>query len=314
MANRLEAVCMKAPGVWVDDLAGLPLIAVNDPAARLLATNLTEPHRIASSYVLEGKLPGGTDLKQEMEKYIEILNNRWALDKRPRLDRWVFALDPSALLHGFQFVQWKFVGLRQTRLLHARIEAELPDDPEVYYGMVKWDAIEPDLTSQKFANKGQSIAAKSRIVPKDIIATFELDLGSLKALALPEDQKKFLLGLALWKIGAFLGNRCAFDARSRQSHPSLHLRADCYLSLVGGQVQVQAEGSGMLKSSYSPNDLMGSLPDKPDFRPLIRELGIEPEDALQDAYRGPVVVVTYEPSRKERRQEAEEEEEAEGDE
>jgi hypothetical protein len=70
----------------------------------------------------------------------------------------------------------------------------------------------------------------------------------------------------------------------------------------------------MLKSSYSPNDLMGSLPDKPDFRPLIRELGIEPEDALQDAYRGPVVVVTYEPSRRERRQEAEEEEEAEGDE
>ena len=62
MANRLEAVCMKSPGHWVKELEHLPVIEVRDAANFLLATNLTEPHRIASSYVMEGKL-NGSDVK-----------------------------------------------------------------------------------------------------------------------------------------------------------------------------------------------------------------------------------------------------------
>jgi hypothetical protein len=154
----------------------------------------------------------------------------WPLDKRKDLERLIFVLDPAALLHGFQFVQWKFVGLRQTRLIHARLEAELADEPEVHYGMVKWDAIEPESTREERANKGQSIAAKSRIVPKAITATFDIDVLGLKSLSLGEDRKKFLLGLALWKIGAFLANKASFDPRSRSTGPSLRLRADCYLT------------------------------------------------------------------------------------
>src|SRR6185437_4228063 len=45
MANRLEAVCMKPPGYWVDELNHLPVIEVRRDGA-LLATNLTESHRI----------------------------------------------------------------------------------------------------------------------------------------------------------------------------------------------------------------------------------------------------------------------------
>jgi CRISPR-associated protein Csb1 len=233
MSNRLEAVCMKSPGVWVDELKGLPLIAVRNKAGDLLATNLTEPHRVASSYVLDGKRAGnGTDLRTIFESKLGLRNGGdfWPLDKREDLEKLVFAIDPTALLHGFQFVQWKFVGLRQTRLLHARLEAELADDPEVHYGMVKWDAIEPESTREERANKGQSIAAKSRIVPKNIIATFEIDVLGLKSLSLEDDRKKFLLGLALWKIGAFLANKPSFDPRSRSTGPSLRLRADCYLT------------------------------------------------------------------------------------
>ncbi len=233
MANRLEAVCMRSPGVWVEDLKGLPVVAVKNKAGDLLTTNLTEPHRIASSYVLDGKRAGEReDVKAKVARKVGLGNDGdfWPLDRRGDLERLVFGLDPAALLHGFQFIQWKFVGLRQTRLLHARLEAELAEqEPEVHYGMVKWDAIEPENTREERANKGQSISAKSRIVPKEIAATFEIDVLGIKSLALKEEQKKFLLGLALWKVGAFLTNKPSFDPRSRQTGPSLRLRADCYL-------------------------------------------------------------------------------------
>lgn len=307
MANRLEAVCMKEPGVWTDDLKGLPMIVVRDSHNNLLTTNLCEPHRCASSYVLDGTIHGGPTMKQLFEKKLGLTQggDSWPLGKRAALERLVFALDPGALLHGFQFVQWKFVGLRQTRLLHGRLEAELADEPEVHYGMVKWDAIEPESTREERANKGQSIAAKSRIVPKEIVASFEIDLLGLKALALDDTEKKFLLGLALWKIGAFLSNKPAFDPRSRQTLPSLRLRTDCYLRYKSisweGDSQTAQVGAG---------DLMQALPDdRPDFDSLLSDaLGVEKDtsgstssgSAGQGAqlYEGPLVEVQYEPKKK----------------
>jgi hypothetical protein len=170
----------------------------------------------------------------------------------------VFALDPAAILHGFQFMQWSAVGLRQQRLLHARMEAVLAGDSDVHYGMVKTDAIEPESSSQKMGNKGQSIAHKARLVPKSINATFEIDVLGLRERCLvgerPEpptarddDQKKqkradalaqnaaaqkFLLALALWKIRQFLADQPSFDARTGQLERALRLRSDCALKLV----------------------------------------------------------------------------------
>lgn len=225
----------------------------------------------------------------------------WPLDKRADLEKLVFALDPAALLHGFQFVQWKFVGLRQTRLLHARLEAELADEPEVHYGMVKWDAIEPGSTREGRANKGQSIAAKSRIVPREITATFELDMVGLKNLALEDVQKKFLLGLALWKIGAFLANKPSFDARSRSTGPSLRLRADCYLR----PKSISWEGDSN-SGEVTTTELMGTLPKVVglDFPGLVdralqdKDQEGTTEEQEESLYEGPLVVVTYEPKPK----------------
>lgn len=293
MANRLEAVCMKDPGVWVDDLKGLPVMAVRDPNGALLTTNLCEPHRVASSYVLEGKTDSGKTLKDIFEEKLGLVDggNSWPMGKRGELEKLVFALDPGALLHGFQFVQWTFVGLRQTRLLHARLEAELADEPEVHYGMVKWDAIEPKATRQERANKGQSIAAKSRIVPREITASFEIDVLGLRSLALDETQKKFLLGLGLWKIGAFLGNKPAFDPRSRQSLPSLRLRADCYLRCTSVSWQADSGGGGI---ETTPDELMKALPEKPDFQKLVADaLPVKKVEKAGQLYDGPVVEVTY---------------------
>lgn len=297
MANRLEAVCMKDPGVWIDELKGLPVIAVRDSEGDLLTTNLCEPHRCASSYVLEAAMNDGRTMKQVFESKLGLKQggDSWPLDKRVELEKIIFGLDPGALLHGFQFVQWKFVGLRQVRLLHARIEAELADEPEVHYGMVKWDAIEPESAREERANKGQSIAAKTRVVPKNIVASFEIDVLGLKSLAFDDTQKRFLLSLALWKIGAFLKNKPSFDPRSRQTLPSLRLRSDCYLRCSS----VSWAGNGG-KGSTTEDDLMKALQRLPALQELVKEVLGEAASGNADKlkYEGPLVNVIYEPKPK----------------
>lgn len=248
MANRLEAVCMTSPGVWREPLSGrLPIIRVESKTSgSLLATNLTEPHRIASSYVLEGEI-NGTTLQTKLEQLLDLKDKgkSWPLDRRERLSETVFALDPAAVLHGFQFMQWEAVGLRAPRLLHSRLEAVLADESEVHYGLVKVDSIEPELSSAKKSNKGQSIAHRARYVPKSIQASFEIDLlalrerslvGELSAssetkVAMNQGAQRFLLSLALWKIHRFLTNGPAFDSRTGETMGALRLRTDCSLAV-----------------------------------------------------------------------------------
>lgn len=154
----------------------------------------------------------------------------------------IFALDPAAILHGFQFMQWSAVGLRQQRLLHARMEAVLAGDSDVHYGAVKVDAIDPDGHREK-SNVGQSIAYKARLIPESIAATFEIDVLGLRARRLVSNggesatgdanvaAQKFLLALALWKIRQFLADQLAFDPRTGQTDRALRLRSDCALKL-----------------------------------------------------------------------------------
>lgn len=270
MTNRLEGVCMTDAGDWADPWKALPLIEVQDRSGQRIATNLTEPHRIASSYILEGKIgQSTTTFRDILWGAIGMQGNpdeaKLPLDGRKKLDKVIFALDSAALLHGYQFVQTSFVGMRQPRILNARIEATLGGDEEMNYGMVKVDTIEPDAASEKGANKGQSIAPKRRIVWKEITAVFELDLLALKHLHLDESQKKFLLGLALWKIGAFLSDFPSFDPRSRQTVGSLRLRSDCHLRFDSFLETPLLESQGLDAL------LNTTTPSKPDFRKSWRE-------------------------------------------
>lgn len=318
MANRLEAVCMQTPGVWRKPLDGrLPVIRVQDKKKRLLATNLTEPHRIASSYVLEGDLDGAkpakndrTTLQKKLEERLGIDGKIWPLDGREKLTQTVFALDPAAILHGFQFMQWEAVGLRAARLLHARLEATVADgDGEVHYGLVKVDGIEPESSADKKSNKGQSIAHKQRYVPKSIQATFEIDVLALRERSLipASDEaradngssnraaQRFLLALALWKIHRFLTNGPAFDARTGDTMGALRLRADCSLATASGGVIWSGSKQGAPfgeEHPLDPKDLVktsqqdeptGLLADPPKFDELLKEYGL-----------GLATIVTYE--------------------
>lgn len=315
MTNRLEGVCMKDAGDWVETWKSLPLIEVQDSSGQRIATNLTEPHRIASSYILEGK-NGSSDFKGILWNSIGMQGKadeaRLPLEGRAGLDKVIFALDPSALLHGYQFVQTSFVGMRQPRILHARLEATLGGDEEMNYGMVKVDTIEPEAASQKGANKGQSLAPKNRILWEDITAIFELDLLALKHLHLDDDQKKFLLGLALWKIGAFLSDFPSFDPRSRQILGALRLRSDCHLKFDGflepellktckERKESEAQSQGSQSSEVEPKDLC-MAPSSVDFNELWKAILKGLNGAVQQGgtgdQRGPRVVVTYQPKQK----------------
>ncbi len=306
MANRLEAVCMKAPGVWREPLADkLPVIRVQGTNNRLLATNLTEAHRVASSYVLASAINGAansTTLQEKIQEHLGLEGEIWPLDRRERLTQAVFALDPAAILHGFQFMQWGAVGLRAARLLHARLEAILADvDSEVHYGLVKVDGIEPGSSSAQKSNKGQSIAPKVRYAPKSIQATFEIDVLTLRERPLVptsgedsaadgsgnQESRRFLLALALWKIHRFLTNGPAFDARTGDTMGSLRLRADCSLSV--GSVNWSGSKHGAAFGERSLLDLnrlvkpcendecTGLLVDPPDFAVLLKPFDLELE-------------------------------------
>ena len=301
MANRLEAVCMKAPGVWREPLAGkLPVIRVSNKKKQLLATNLTEPHRIASSYVLEGSV-NGTTLQDKLKEHLGLDDKTWPLDGREKLTQAVFALDPGAILHGFQFMQWEAVGLRAARLLHARLEAVLANDGEIHYGLVKVDGIEPESSAAKKSNKGQSIAAKARYVPRSIHATFEIDVLALRERSLvpasdgesvtgssgKKEAQRFLLALALWKIYRFLTNAPAFDARTGDTMGALRLRADCSLALGTVNWSGSKQGARFGKPNtldpgrlVKPSENDGEidlLANPPSFEKLLSpfDLGIE---------------------------------------
>ena len=311
MANRLEAVCMQAPGVWRPPMAGrLPVIRVQDRKNRLLATNLTEAHRVASSYVLESAV-AGTTLQKKLEDRLGLdgKTKNWPLNGRERLAQAVFALDPAAILHGFQFMQWEIVGLRAARLLHARLEATLAKDgEEVHYGLVKVDGIEPGKSSAPKSNKGQSIASKVRYVPQSpdpddprpaIQATFEIDVLSLRERSLvpasTEDgaddgssnraAHRFLLALALWKIHRFLTNGPAFDARTGDTTGALRLRADCSLALGRVSWAGSKQGApfgrsepldpGRLVKDGATTEPSGLLAAPPNFADLLKPFGLE---------------------------------------
>lgn len=314
MANRLEAVCMQAPGTWRAPFATkLPVIRVVDGNGDLLATSLTEPHRLSSTYVLEGTRGSNINLQEILREKLGVSTDgkRWPLDKRAALTSVVFAIDPAAVLHGFQFMQWSAVGLRQQRLLYARMEAVLAGDSDVHYGAVKVDSIDPKGHKEK-SNIGQSIAHKARLVPESIVATFEIDILGLRerwlvgnkpepakeneqpgkkkeredTLAQNKKAQKFLLALALWKIRQFLADQPSFDARTGQAERALRLRSDCGLKLIDKtegqqhrplQYRTQSNGAAFgsaveLALSQLVTVEQGPLEEPPDFKPLVKDI------------------------------------------
>jgi CRISPR-associated protein Csb1 len=230
MANHLESVCMRSAHDYelVDDLQGMPYLrcVTGQPEngklkeREVVVTSLTEGHRIASHYFLQGALLNSEESKFE-DKLVEEFGIALPGSSKahPPAEKWwnvfrtIFQYDPNSLVHGVLFPRWQ---IKIPRFLTAHLEA--------------FDAGRVDRSGVKFdrLGSGQLIFAVDDATAREIRATFILDLNLVRSfgrqngdhtLGLAEKQKEFLVALALWKIKQLLATPFRF-------------RSGCYLQCV----------------------------------------------------------------------------------
>jgi CRISPR-associated protein Csb1 len=233
MANHLETVCQRGAHDLdlVEELDGMPYIrcVTGDLAEgklpsdkrEVVVTSLTEGHRIASSYFLEGVvLSGGAkatnknkDLKHEPFTLERELIDTFGIvlpgssKAHPPPDKWwnvfrtIFELDPNSLVHGVLFPQWQ---IKIPRALTAHLEA---------FGAGRVDRSGVKFDRLGRTTSGQPIFAVDDAIAESIRATFVLDVSLIRSLGrkkgeatlgLSEKQQEFLVALALWKVQKLL--------------------------------------------------------------------------------------------------------------
>lgn len=260
MANHLESVCLRGAHdlELVDDLTGMPYVRCVTGTLNvdgklvereLVVTSLTEGHRIASSYFLEGKVltvDGGRTIRQadntmkksKSKKSTDdgdflALQDKLIADfgialpgssrAHPPPEKWwnvfktVYALDPNSLVHGLLFPQWQ---IKIPRFLTAHLEA---------FGASRVDRSGVKFDRLRKTTSGQPIFAVDDTTAQAIRATFIFDLSLVrsfgrnsgeKILGLSVKQKEFLVALALWKVQRLLASPFRF-------------RSGCHLQCTG---------------------------------------------------------------------------------
>lgn len=236
MANHLEAVCMRGPHDYelVDELKGMPYLrcVTGEPKdgklppeeREVVVTSLTEGHRIASSYFLEGqtfdengvletKEVKGANKELKPKQFQDVLVNEFGIalpgskKAHPPAEKWwnvfktIFRYDPNALVHGVLFPQWQ---IKIPRVLTAHLEA---------FGAARVDRSGVKFDRLGKTTSGQPIFAVDDATAREIRATFIIDLALVRSfgrkkgfnndsdcLGLNDKQKEFLVALALWKI------------------------------------------------------------------------------------------------------------------
>lgn len=220
MANHLEAVCLASEHSLdlVDELSDMPYVECRTDSGwpnvagddrgpkQLVATTLSEGHRLASTYFLDGRLV--SDGKSGDETFGTVLRNEFGIadlgkKSHPLPEQWwkvfttIFRYDPSSLVHGVLFPA---MGIKLPRMLTAHLEAF--DASRVRSSGVKFDKLGK-------TSSGQPIFSVDEETASQIVATFVIDLALLRSFGrgdrgLNGAQKEFLLALALWKIERLL--------------------------------------------------------------------------------------------------------------
>ena len=220
MANHLESVCLASEHSLdlVDELAGMPYVECRTDDGwpnvadkdrgprRLVVTTLSEGHRLASTYFLDGKLVRN-DQAGDFRFGDELRNEFGIADlgkkSHPLPDQWwtvfttIFRYDPNSLVHGVLFPA---MGIKLPRMLTAHLEAF--DASRIRSSGVKFDRLGK-------TSSGQPIFSVDEETASEIVATFVIDLALLRSFGrgergLNDAQKECLLTLALWKIERLL--------------------------------------------------------------------------------------------------------------
>lgn len=230
MANHLESVCQRGAHDLdlVDELGGMPyircvtgdLVSGKLPSDKreAIVTSLTEGHRIASSYFLEGAVLNGDEPKRN-EKFKDVLIEKFGIvlpggsKAHPPPEKWwdvfksIFELDPNSLVHGVLFPQWQ---IKIPRTLSAHLEA---------FGAGRVDRSGVKFDRLGKTTSGQPIFAVDDATAESIRATFVLDVSLIrsfgrekgqKTLGLSNMQQEFLVAFVLWKIQKLLASPFRF--------------------------------------------------------------------------------------------------------
>lgn len=230
MANHLETVCQCGAHDLdlVEELSRMPYIRcvtgdlVNgklpNDKRETIVTSLTEGHRIASSYFLDGAAlkPDGSKgdgkFKDDLvAKFGIVLPG--SSKAHPPPEKWwnvfktIFEFDPNSLVHGVLFTEWQ---IKIPRALTAHLEA---------FGAGRVDRSGVKFDRLGKTTSGQPIFAVDDATAESIRATFVIDVSLIrsfgrkkgdKTLGLSEKQQEFLVALALWKIQKLLASPFRF--------------------------------------------------------------------------------------------------------
>lgn len=223
MANHLESLCFSNPstGILHPDLEGLAYVrCVTDPGDRLVVTSLSEGHRLASDYFLDGKVDEKTfrDILRSKFGIVEVKKDKtyfitpeswWTIYQT------IFRYDPNSLVHGVFFAKEQ---IRISRLLTASLEA---------FGAVRVGSSGVKFDKLGKTTSGQPIFSKDEETAERIEATFLIDLGLIRSYGhekngLTDAQKRLLLEFALWKV-------------SRMTAAPFRFRSGCHLRCTEAQ-------------------------------------------------------------------------------
>jgi CRISPR-associated protein Csb1 len=228
MANHLESVCQRGThdSDLVDELEGMPYVRcvtgdltdgkLPSDKREVVVTTLTEGHRIASSYLLDGVLLNEDGSKTGTKLETDLVNRFGVVlpgssKAHPPPDKWwsvfktIFEVDPNSLVHGVLFPQWQ---IKIPRALTAHLEA---------FGAGRVDRSGVKFDRLGKTTSGQPIFAVDDATAESIRATFVLDVSLIRSfgrtkkegnkttqLGLSDQQQEFLVALALWKIQKLL--------------------------------------------------------------------------------------------------------------
>lgn len=229
MANHLETVCQRGAHDLdlVEELGGMPYLrcVTNTTTGReptenreVVVTSLTEGHRIASSYFLDGSVlkdDGTTDDTKFKAKLVTMFGIELpgSAKAHPPPDKWwnvfktIFEVDPNSLVHGVLFPQWQ---IKIPRALTAHLEA---------FGAGRVDRSGVKFDRLGKTTSGQPIFAVADATAESIRATFVLDISLIRSfgrvketdtLGLSVKQQEFLIALALWKVQKLLASPFRF--------------------------------------------------------------------------------------------------------
>jgi CRISPR-associated protein Csb1 len=203
MANRLEATTWDEARVdQVEELAGLPYVRVVDGDGNFLSASRLEAHRLASAYIMDGKVAGVTG-RDWLRDRLGLADGR-PLDNRA-VARACFALDPVSLIHGVFFAQkaWPWQP-KIARAVTSFIEAQ-GAEPAVSGG-VKRDVVTNVVAEGRGTAEGYGTVPHHRVeyTAERITAYVAVDHAQLRSYGLSEAATALLEALIEFEVGSLL--------------------------------------------------------------------------------------------------------------